>query len=153
MVSCRARGQGSQWRCTKTPMRSLVIGVFDTVAAGHSVTTSFLCSVRVRFVAAVHFQSPCKSCVSQMQFAATQIPTPYGHKYRLFMDSDTDRLWSVRVEHTDAFWSVLPIGYEQEYRWIMVSFTDRLWSVFGMNFLQIRLKSNVPGTCSVCMFV
>jgi hypothetical protein len=95
----------------KTLMRPLGIGVVAAVAAGHSVTTNFLCTVCVRFAAAARFKSSCKSCVSQVQFAASQIPTPYGHKYRLFMGSDTDRLWSARVEHTDTFWSVLPIGY------------------------------------------
>src|SRR5918995_869215 len=95
MVSCRARGLGSQWRCTKTLMRPLVIGVVGTVAAGYSVTTKFLCTVRVRFAAAARFKSPCKSCVSQVQSAAWQIPTPYGHKYRLFMGRNTDRLWLV----------------------------------------------------------
>ena len=95
----------------KSPMRPLVIGVFGTVAAGHSVTTNFLCTVRVRFAVAARFKYPCKFCVSQVQSAASQLPTPYGYKYRLFMASDTDRLWSIRVEHTDTFWSVLPIGY------------------------------------------
>src|SRR5215203_4866341 len=73
--------KGSQWRCAKTLMRPLVIGVFGTVTAGHSVTTNFLCTVRIRLVAAARFKSPCKPRVFQMQFAASQIPTPYGHKY------------------------------------------------------------------------
>src|SRR5215212_1835158 len=100
-------------------MRPLVIGVFGTVAAGHSVTTNFLCTVRVRFAVAARFKYPCKFCVSQVQSAASQLPTPYGYKYRLFM----------------------------------ASVTDCLWSVLGVNFLQTRLKWNVPGTCSVCLFV
>jgi hypothetical protein len=69
----------------KSPMRLLVIGVFGTVAAGHSVTTNFLCTVRVRFAVAARFKYPCKFCVSQVQSAASQLPTPYGYKYRLFM--------------------------------------------------------------------
>ncbi len=34
----------------------------------------------------------------------------------------------------------------------MGSFTDRLWSVLGVNFLQTRLKWNVPGDL-LCLYV